>query len=115
MAVLLACFYNATVIYGRTHTADTTEIGFRRSVAARLQSQPGTHLVLVHYAPGHDANEELVHNDPDIDKQKIIWAFDFGPEADRPLLERYRDRKVWLALPDGPHPTLDPYSAAAAR
>jgi hypothetical protein len=49
---------------------------------------------------------------PDIDAQKIVWAFDFGPEADRPLLDYYRGRKVWLVQPDGPDPTLQPYSAA---
>jgi hypothetical protein len=52
----------------------------------------------------------MVYNTPDIDTQKIVWAFDFGPDGDRPLLNYYHDRKVWLVKPDGPHPTLEPYT-----
>jgi hypothetical protein len=80
-------------------------------VARRLASEPGTHLVLVHYAANHSGHDEIVYNTPDIDAQKIIWAFDFGREADRPLLDYYRGRKVWLVQPDGSSPTLEPYSA----
>jgi hypothetical protein len=67
--------------------------------------------VLVRYAANHNFHGEIVYNSPDIDTQKIVWAFDFGPEADRPLLDYYRDRKVWLIQPDGPRPTLERYSS----
>jgi hypothetical protein len=119
--VALACVLftvdNTLAIYGRTQPPDasaaTDSVVFRRQVAARLETEPGTHLVLVHYAPNHNHHEEIVYNTPDIDQQKIVWAFDFGPEADRPLLDYYRGRKVWLVIPDGPHPTLEPYSPRA--
>jgi hypothetical protein len=89
--------------------ADSGPTGFRVQVNDRLGSEPGKHLVLVHYLPTHDYLRDIVYNTPDIDSQKIIWAFDFGPEADRPLLNYYRDRRVWIAQPDGPSPTLEPY------
>jgi hypothetical protein len=89
---------------------DSTAVGFRHRVAARLGSEPGAQLVLVHYAANHNFHEEIVYNSPNIDSQKIIWAFDFGPDADRPLLDYYRGRKVWLVQPDGPRPTLEMYT-----
>jgi hypothetical protein len=97
------------VIRDHSHGADSGPTGFRAQVSARLGSEPGKQLVLVHYLPTHDYLREIVYNTPDIDSQKIIWAFDFGPEADRPLLNYYRDRKVWIVQPDGPSPTLEPY------
>jgi len=117
--VLVACFLycidNAMIIHGHLQNTspDTTSIGFRHVVASKLNKESGMHLVLVHYAPDHNFHDEIVYNTPDIDKQKIVWAFDFGPEADRPLLDYYRGRKVWLVQPDGLQPTLEPYSPRA--
>ncbi|HTC87424.1 MAG TPA: hypothetical protein VK686_03945, partial [Bryobacteraceae bacterium] len=112
LAGVLFMLDNAVIIYSHALHADLSApaINFRRQVITRLGSEPGTHLVLVHYAASHITHEEIVYNTPDIDAQKIVWAFDFGPEADRPLLDYYRGRKVWLVMPDGPHPTLEPYS-----
>ena len=94
----------------RTHDGtDLTPLGFRRRVDARLGAEPGKHLVLVRYAPDHNALFEIIYNTPDVDLQKTVWAFDFGPAADQPLLDYYRDRKVWLARPDGLSPTLETY------
>jgi hypothetical protein len=105
-------FFNSRVTIQSGHEdPDTAPIGFRRQVTARLESEPGLHLVLVRYAANHNFHGEIVYNSPDIDTQKIVWAFDFGPEADRPLLDYYRDRKVWLIQPDGPRPTLERYSS----
>jgi hypothetical protein len=110
-AGVLFFFDSVETIYGRTHAStDSTVLAFRRQVAARLGSEPGTHLVLVGYAVNHNPDDEIVYNGPDIDAQKIVWAFDFGSEADRPLLDYYRHRKVWLIQPDGARPTLEPYS-----
>jgi YD repeat-containing protein len=110
LAVVLSFLDSAMTAQNRARNSDPSSVGFRRQVTARLASEPGTHLVLVHYAPDHKFLEEIVYNSPDIDAQKIIWAFDFGAEADRPLLDYYRGRKVWLVRPDGPNPTLEPYS-----
>jgi hypothetical protein len=112
LACILWFFDSIASIYSRIVNPDPapTAIGFRRRVARRLTSEPGTHLVLVRYAANHDGHYEIVYNSPDIDAQKIIWAFDFGREADRPLLDYYRGRKVWLVQPDDPSPTLEPYT-----
>jgi hypothetical protein len=114
VALAGALFFFDTVVTlrDRTQIPDSTAFAFRGQVAARLGSEPGMHLALVHYAASHNTFEEIVYNSPDIDAQKIVWAFDFGPEADRPLLDYYRGRRVWLVQPDGPDPTLQPYSAA---
>jgi hypothetical protein len=110
--VALTCtlflFDNAIIIYARNQsTSSTSAVDFRHQITARLASEPGTHLVLVRY--NQSPHEEIVYNSPDIDAQKIVWAFDFGPETDRPLLDYYRDRKVWLIQPDGPRPSFEPY------
>ena len=97
-------------IYSSKSATEMNPVVFRRQVSARLESEAGTHLVLVHYAPNHSFHSECVYNSPDIDSQKIVWAFDFGPQADRPLLEYFAGRKVWLMQPDGPQPTLELYS-----
>jgi hypothetical protein len=116
---LMLCFLSAAGVlfvldtvntaYNRAVIPLTGVVPFRREVAARLASESGMHLVLVHYSPNHDPHAEMIFNSPDIDAQKIVWAFDFGPDADRPLLNYYRGRKVWLARPDGPNPTVEPY------
>jgi len=111
MTCVLFVFDNSISIFNRAHRSDSgTAVGFRRRVAARLQIEPGRHLVLVRYAPGHNIHDEIIWNSPDIDAQKVVWAFDFGPNTDRPLLDYYRGRKVWRVEPDGANPILEPYS-----
>jgi hypothetical protein len=68
----------------------------RRKVQDRLESLPGTHLVIVRYLPGHSWSEEWVYNEPDIDRARIVWAREMGNEADAPLLRYFHDRHVWL-------------------
>jgi hypothetical protein len=111
LAGALFLFDSVVTIHGRGQGQDSTPFDFKRKVTAKLSSEPGMHLVLVHYAADHDFLNELVYNSPDIDAQKIVWAFDFGPQGDLPLLAYYPGRKVWLIQPDGPHPTMEPYSA----
>jgi hypothetical protein len=110
LAGVLFFFDSGMSIYSRAHESITGAVAFRRQVAARLGSEPGEHLVLVSYAANHNFLEEILYNSPDIDAQKIVWAFDFGRDAERPLLDYYRGRKVWLVRPDGPRPNLEPYS-----
>lgn len=110
-AILFVLDCMATV-HSHGQTIDAPAVGFRRQVERRLASEPGMHLVLVRYASQHDGHDEIIFNTPDIDTQKIIWAFDFGQAADRPLLDYYRGRKVWLVQPDGPNPSLEPYSGS---
>jgi hypothetical protein len=112
LAGALFVFDSGMSIYSHAQDNISGAVGFRRQVAAKLGSEPGEHLVLVRYAANHIVHEEILYNSPDIDAQKIVWAFDFGPDADRPLLDYYRGRKVWLVQPDGPRPTLEPYSGS---
>ena len=104
LAVVLFAFNGIWAIRGQSQG-----ISFRRQVLDRLNAEPGKHLVFVRYSPIHNFHDEFVYNTPDIDAQKIVWAFDFGQEGDRPLLDYYRGRRVWLAQPDGPMPNLSPY------
>jgi hypothetical protein len=112
LAVLLFLFDTTVAIVNGRHLPVSVQ-AFRQQVVEKLGSEPGMHLALVHYAAIHDAQMEIVYNGADIDAQKIVWAYDFGPDADRPLLDYYRGRKVWLVQPDGPNPSIEPYSASA--
>jgi hypothetical protein len=91
------------IIRGTSHESP------RHSVIQALQKQPGQHLVLLRYAPDHDLNLEWVYNRADIDASPIVWAREMSPEQDRPFLEYFRNRKVWLLEPDQTPPKLRPY------
>jgi len=71
------------------------------TVEARLEDQPGKHLVFVTYGPRHELYEELVYNRADIDGSKVIWARSLGSELDRRLVQYYADRQVWLLQENG--------------
>jgi hypothetical protein len=75
----------------------------------RLEQAPGNQLVFVRYAPFHPLRE-WISNAADIDRSKVVWALDLGPEEDSKLLDYYPDRTVWLAEPDARPPRLLPYS-----
>ena len=81
----------------------------RRPILKQLQQAPGNQLVFVRYAPFHPLRE-WISNAADIDRSKVVWALDLGPEEDRKLLDYYPDRTVWLAEPDARPPRLLPYS-----
>jgi len=81
----------------------------RRTVTQELQKQAGRQLVLVRYTPGHDPYQEWIYNRADIDASPIVWAHEMGAEQDRPFLEYFHDRRVWLLEPDRSPPKLSPY------
>ena len=84
----------------------------RMASVAPLTRDARRHLVIVHYGPGHSYHREWVYNGADIDASKIVWARDLGPEANRELLDYYRDRTVWLLrYEDDAHISLVPYPA----
>jgi hypothetical protein len=70
--------------------------GERVRVAAQLESLPGNHLAIVRYTAEHVANHEWVYNTADIDRSRIVWARENPGQDLKPLLDYYRDRKVWV-------------------
>lgn len=79
------------------------------AVAKKLTALAGPQLVLVRYKTGHDSLAEWVYNGADIDRQKIVWARDMGPNANQELLRYYKDRRVWLLEADELPPRLSEY------
>jgi hypothetical protein len=85
-------------------------IGPRRAaMVAQLGSLPGAQLVLVRYQRNHDPLLDWVYNEADIDRAKVVWARDMGPEQNEELLRYYDDRRVWLLEADVIAPKLEPY------
>ena len=73
---------------------------------------PGEHLVLVRYGDCHDAGEEYVYNDADIDHARIVWAREVPGQSLAPLLDYFRNRDVWVFQPDDGR-KLDRYAPSA--
>jgi hypothetical protein len=71
----------------------------RIAINDRLAATPGSQLVFVRYRPQH-APTEWIHNAADIDRARVVWALDLGPEEDEKLRRYYPDRKTWLLEPD---------------
>lgn len=72
----------------------------RREILRKLEAIPGKHLVIVHYAKGHDPHREYVVNEPDLDKARIVWAREFDAAENQKLIDRFKDRTVWVFDPD---------------
>jgi hypothetical protein len=84
----------------------------RERVMDQLRGRGGKHLVVVRYQSGHSPHQEYVYNNADIDGSDIIWARELAaPEMNRPLLEYYRERSIWLFRPDESE-ELVPYGVA---
>jgi hypothetical protein len=82
----------------------------RAAMLTQLRSTPGTHLVIVRYAPDHGPNEEWVYNRADIDSAKVVWARDMG-DQNQELLNYFKGRHVWIVYPDVAKPELQAYAA----
>jgi len=72
----------------------------RLAVSRQLAQVPGDLLVFVRYAPQHLFQEEWVWNAADIDRSRVVWARDLGPEEDQQLLSYYPARTALLFEPD---------------
>jgi len=81
----------------------------RQRIATRLQSMPGTNLIIVRYSSQHNSLGEWVYNAADINHAKIVWAREIPGISMQPLLDYFPNRRVWLAEPDENPPKLLPY------
>lgn len=84
----------------------------RSNLEAQLQGLPGKHLVLVRYT--HSASDDpayaWVYNEADIDRSRVVWAWDMGESQNRDLLEYFKGRQVWIVRLDSLPLKLEPYS-----
>jgi hypothetical protein len=89
----------------------------RAAMLARLEEYPGLQLAIVRYSRCHNLHHEWVYNGADIDKAKVVWARDMGPDKSQELVDYFRDPRVWLVdvkADDAPARLL-PYTAARDR
>jgi hypothetical protein len=82
------------------------------TVAKQLHAEPGKHLIIVSYAPGHTLHDEYVYNESDLHAAKVVWARDLGNNAD--LLRQFHDRKPW-SLRVGAAVQLSSYSDQSGK
>ena len=71
------------------------------AIQEQLEQNPGRHLVLVRYGRRHDLYEELVFNQADIERSRVVWARSLGQEKDSCLINHFSSRRVWLLEDDG--------------
>jgi hypothetical protein len=86
----------------------------RVAIQNQLASLPGKQLVFVRYGPRHMFHN-WIHNAADIDRARIVWARDLGPEENEKLRNYYQDRTLWLVEPDNWPVKLEPYHPAALQ
>ncbi len=85
----------------------------RGELIERLSALDRPQLVFVRYPmPDWHIHDEWVYNGADIDRQRVVFAHDFGPEQDQALLNYYPARTDWLLTfdPASGLEHLDPYA-----
>jgi hypothetical protein len=87
----------------------------RARIVRELNRMPGAQLVIVSYRPHNKGDWEWVWNEAEIDQSKVVWARDMGGDANRDLLEYFRNRKAWRLEGDDPAPQLLPYAGMTAK
>ncbi len=67
----------------------------REPVVRKIEAIPGNHLVIItNQLKTYDVME-WVYNEPDIDRARIVFARDMGPEKNQELIRYYTGRRVW--------------------
>lgn len=66
----------------------------RARAVARLGTS-GKHLVFVKDGPDNPLHYEMVYNEPDLARARIVWARELGDDSDRRLARIFGDRRVW--------------------
>jgi hypothetical protein len=79
----------------------------RFPVMRKVESVPGPHLIIVHYAQNHDPDYEWVYNLANIDQARIVWARDMGTSKNQELLQYFKGRTAWVLQPDRPDEQID--------
>jgi hypothetical protein len=82
----------------------------RAALVEELGRLPGKHLIIVRYGERHNPHREWVFNGADIDGGKIVWARDLGPAQNEKLLAYFKDRHVWVVMPDTNAKLIMPYT-----
>ena len=62
---------------------------------------PPNSIVFVRYARRHNAELDLINNEPDLRRADRIYAYDFGRERNEELLGHFPGRQPWLYLENG--------------
>ncbi len=110
LGIRFARTWPPTALNAVDRVADYTRIN------QELDAHSGKHLVLLHYAQGGPDVGLWVYNESgDIDRERTVWAWDMGPEKNRELIRRFRNRDVWLVIPEGATEKLSRYEAAPGR
>jgi hypothetical protein len=113
-ALLMAVLPPATTLL-RGGSLSHFAAGGRELLEQSLEADFGPHLILVRHTNPSSVEPdwgayprlesapvlvEFVHNGANIDQQFIVWANDMGDEANRKLLDYYKQRMVWLYSPE---------------
>ena len=89
--------------------------GIRDVIMNNLQSQGGRHLVFVRHRLGRPLPVEWIFNGPDIDREPVVWARDYGLLQDQIVINYFRERRVWMIDQDEEVPHLMPWQGAAGH
>jgi hypothetical protein len=85
----------------------------RAAIAEKLQRTPGKHLIMVRYEKDdHNIHDEWVYNGAEIDSAKVLWARELDAEQNGKLFAYFKDRKIWLVMPDTDNTYLEQYTPA---
>ena len=116
LMLLIRTFIPSTLFPEFFYSARGTGQGYwRAALVRRLESIPGNHVVFVQYNRPYYLTTEWVYNAADIDRSRIVWAQDMGPEQNAEVLRYYPDRRAWLTRPDDAPDELLSYRADIAR
>lgn len=87
----------------------------RSNALAEIGKDQKDLLVIVRYHVSRTGDmlfSDWVYNGADIDKSRIIWARDMGPQRNQELLDYFRGREAWLVEPDESPVRVTPYSSS---
>jgi hypothetical protein len=101
IALLIASWINHTAVNRDEWNSQ------RARMIEEMRASGERHLVIVRYGPEHSIHQEWVHNEADIDNSAVVWARDM--KDNRPLLEYFSGRRVWLLEVNAGRAALRPY------